>query len=53
MKIRHFRSDGFVAQEQLIGPTPHPKSGAVASEEISHVQGKEQQLCFAGVAMKR
>ena len=22
-------------------------------EELPHVQGKEQQLCFAGVAMKR
>ena len=54
------------AQERPRGATPCPRSGVVAeksnpmskvrrgsSEEIPLVQGKEQQLCFAGAAVKR
>ena len=50
-----------MAQEGLRGVIPHPRSGAVA--EMSYptskvrrgylVQGKEQQLRFAGTTMKR
>ena len=32
-------------------PTSKARNGN--SEEIHHVQGKEQQLCFAGAAKKR
>ena len=38
---------------------PRPRSGAAdllcwtGYEEIPHVQGQEQQICFAGLAMKR
>ena len=52
--------------ELLRGDTPHARLGVVAErrysmckvsssgrEEIPHVQGKEQQLHFAGAAMKR
>ena len=30
-----------------------PKVRSGAREELPHVQGKKQQLCFAGAAMKR
>ena len=36
-----------VEQEQLVAV------GQLCREEITHVQGKEQRLCFAGVAVKR
>ena len=52
--------------EQLRRATPRPRSKAEAKrsyatskvrgggrEEVSHVQGKEQQLHFAGAAVKR
>ena len=55
-----------LAQERPRGATPHPRSGTTAersyptfkvrrggSEEIPLVQGKEQWLRFAGVAVKR
>ena len=31
--------------------TPEVRGGG--REELSHVQGKEQRLCFAGAAVKR
>ena len=53
-------------QQQPRGAIPHPGSGMASKrsyptsrlrdglrEELSHVQGKEQWLCFAGAAMKR
>ena len=55
-----------MAQEQPRGATPCPRSGKVAKrsnpifkvrrggrEKIPLIQGKEQQLRFAGAAMKR
>ena len=32
---------------------PRAKVSSGGHEEIPHVQGKEQWLCFAGAAMKR
>ena len=32
-------------------PTPEGRVGG--QEELPYIRGKEQQLCFAGVAMKR
>ena len=55
-----------MAQERSRGATPRPRSGAVAEgsyptskvegggrQELSRFQGKEQQLRFAGAAVKR
>ena len=53
-----------MAQEQLKGATLHQKSGAAevsysslevrrGQQETPFIQGKEQQLCFAGAAVKR
>ena len=55
--------------ERPKGDIPRPRSGAVAQEEIPYIQGqeqrpwgdtpqygtqgKEQQLCFVGAALKR
>ena len=60
------RSSACAVQEQPRGATPRPRSEAVAKrhsptskvrsrgcEEISHIQGKEQRLHFAGAAVKR
>ena len=33
--------------------SPISKVGDGGQEELPHIQGKEQQLCFAGAAMKR
>ena len=35
------------------GATLCSRSGRAASEEITLIQGKEQQLCFAGASVKR
>ena len=35
------------------GSYPTSKVRTCAREEISHVQDKEQQLCFAGAVLKR
>lgn len=53
-------------QEKTNLATPHPRSGVVAKrsyptskfrggsrEELPHIQGKKQWMCFAGPAMKR
>ena len=55
-----------MVQQQPRGATPRPGSGMASErsypasrlreglrEELPHVQGKEQWLCFAGAAMKR
>ena len=36
-------------QEEL----PWPEGRGGGPEELPHIRGKEQQLCFAGAAMKR
>ena len=56
----------YYAESWLRGATPCPKSEVAAkrsyptlkvrngsSKEIPLIQGKEQQLCFAGTAVKR
>ena len=61
-ELAHVRCQG----RRLRGATPCPRSGAMAErsyptpkvrgrgrEELPHVQGKEQQMHFAGAAMKR
>ena len=32
---------------------PTSKVKSIGCEELSHIQGKEQWLCFAGTAVKR
>ena len=47
------RSSGCVGTRGPRGATPRFKVRRGGHEEISPVQGKEQQLCFAGEAVKR
>lgn len=54
----------FKCLKKNFSATPCPRSGAATEsarlcqhrngrEELLHIQGKEQQWCFAGAAMKR
>ena len=45
----------WAAQEQLEAERRYPTSKVRSSsqEDIPHVKGKQQRLCFAGAAMKR
>ena len=47
-KVRGLRS-GLAVKRSY----PMPEVRGSSREELPHVQGKEQQLCFAGAAMKR
>ena len=47
------RSGGCAGAGKHRGVTPHSRSGGSGGKEIPLVQGKEQQLCFAGAAVKR
>ena len=51
--IPHPRSGGCVDAGEQRGANPSSMSGGAASEEIPLDQGKEQQLRYAGAAMKR
>ena len=46
-KVRGLRS-GLAVKRSY----PMPEVRGSSREELPHVQGKEQQLCFAGAAMK-
>ena len=47
-----FSCSSVQAQEGLEEPS-HTEGQEVQREEIPLIQGKEQQLCFAGAAVKR
>ena len=47
-KVRGLRS-GLAVKRSY----PMPEVRGSSREELPHVQGKEQQLCFAGIAVKR
>ena len=47
------RSGGCVGTGGPRGATPRSRSGGAAVRRYLLVQGKKQQLCFAGAAVKR